>query len=350
MNRNAVLAFSMLFGSLWMTSGLQAADAALASKWVAYGQKLYAARQYDPAIKAFSTAARANSADPAAWKGLGTAFYAKKDYASALKYYKYSLQLNPHDAALAQFTQKLQAATASRGGATAGDPFTLAGRYYKARQYDYAISQYNAALTQNPNNAAAYQGLGNSYYAKRDKPNAVKAYQRALQLTPNNTGLRNFLAKYAPEAAAASGVQVASGPKDWGQPLWRSAVLPGWGQFYNGDSTKGWIIGGITDAALIGSVVTYMIGDGARKEYLGYPSGTAQEKFDASYGTWESMANINHIAFLTFFAAYSFGLVDAVLGAKPATHAVGYDPMDQPVQLGFTPAGGANMKVRLMEF
>src|SRR6478609_242571 len=98
MQRNAVLRLSLLIFSLWMTSTLRAADPALATKWVAYGQKLYAARQYDPAIKAFSTAARANSADAAAWKGLGNCYYAKRDYASALKYYKYSLQLNPRDA------------------------------------------------------------------------------------------------------------------------------------------------------------------------------------------------------------------------------------------------------------
>ena len=66
MQRNAVLVISLFFASLWMTSTLQAADAGLATKWVSYGQKLYAAGQYDGAIKAFSTAARANSADAAA--------------------------------------------------------------------------------------------------------------------------------------------------------------------------------------------------------------------------------------------------------------------------------------------
>ena len=350
MQRNAVLSFSLLFVGLWMTSTLKAANAPLATKWVAYGQKLYAARQYDPAIKAFSTAARANSGDPAAWKGLGNSFYAKRDYASALKYYKYSLQLNPRDANLAAFTQKLTIATARNGAAAgANNAFTLAGRYYQARQYDYAIQQYNAALAQNPNNAAAYQGLGNCYYAKKDRANAVKAYQRALALNPNNTGLKAFLARFAPDAAKQSGVQVAQGPKDWVQPLWRSAVLPGWGQGYNGKTTKGWLIGGLTVGALAGSVATYVIGSGARATYEGLSDPSAD--YDTPYKTWESMASINHIFALTFLAAYTFNLVDAILDAKPATHAIGMGFEEKPVEVGFIPeTGGFGAKVRLLQF
>jgi tetratricopeptide (TPR) repeat protein len=186
-----------------------AADAALATKWVAYGQQLYAQRQYDKAVQAFSTAAKANSADAAAWKGLGNSLYAKKDYANALKYYKYALQLNPRDTQLAQFTQRLEAATVKNGQA-ANDPTALGARYYQARQYDYAIQQYSAAVRQNPNNAKAYQGLGNCYYAKGNKPYAVQAYKRALQIQPGNTQLRAFLARYSPADAVASGVKVAA--------------------------------------------------------------------------------------------------------------------------------------------
>ena len=348
MQRNAVLAISLFVAGLWMTSSAQAANAPLSNQWTAYGQKLYAARQYDGAIKAFSTAARANSGNPAAWKGLGTAFYAKRDYASALKYYKYALQLNPGDAALAQFTQKLQVATAKTASTpAAANAMGLAGRYYSARQYDYAIYEYKAALTQNPNNASAYQGLGNCYYAKGDKPHAVQAYQRALSLNPNNVGLKSFLARYAPDAAQQSGVQVATGPKDWTQPLWRSAVLPGWGQAYNGENTKAWLVGGITVGALAGSVATFVMGDAARKQY--YSLTDPKADFDGPYNTWESMANLNHIFAITFLTAYTFNLVDAALNAKPATKMADLDR--QPVQVGYMPeAGGMGMKVRLLEF
>lgn len=350
MLRNAVLSFAVAAAMMLWTSPAQAADAALATKWVAYGQQLYAQQQYDKAVQAFSTAAKANSADPAAWKGLGNALYAKKDYANALKYYKYALQLNRNDAQLAQFVQRLEGSMAQQGQ-QGSDPMALGGRYYQARQYDYAIQQYNLATQQNPNNAKAYQGLGNSYYAKGNKPQAVAAYKRALQIEPSNTQLAAFLARYSPEDAKASGVQVASGPKDWTQPLWRSALLPGWGQFYNGEKTKGWIIGGLTIGSLIGTIGTYVVGDGARKEYEGFGPGTEASKFDTAYSTWESMATLNNTLAISFMALYTFNLVDAVISAKPATRAVGLLPGETPpVQLGLLDDGRIGAKFRLLTF
>lgn len=350
MLRNAVLAFAVVAASVLWTSPAKAADAALASKWVAYGQQLYAAQQYDKAVQAFSTAAKANSADPAAWKGLGNALYAKKDYTNAIKYYKYALQLNRNDAQLAQFVQRLESSLAQRTQQSS-DPLGLANRYYQAHQYPYAIQQYNLATQQNPNNDKAYQGLGNCYYAQGNKPQAVAAYKRALQINPANVQLKAFLARYSPDDAVASGVQVASGPKDWTQPLWRSALLPGWGQFYNGESTKGWIIGGLTLGALAGTVGTYIIGDGARTKYEGYGPGTPASDFDSSYSTWESMAGINNTLAISFLALYTFNLVDAVISAKPSTHAVGLAPGEEPpVQLGFLNDGRFGAKVHLLTF
>jgi len=350
MFRNSVLATAFLMGAVLWTSPAMAADAALATKWVAYGQQLYAQRQYDKSIQAFSTAAKANSADATAWKGLGNALYAKKDYANALKYYKYALQLNPRDTQLAQFTQRLEAATV-KGNQTANDPTALAARYYQARQYPYAIQQYNAAIKLNPNNAKAYQGLGNCYYATGNKPYAVQAYKRALQINPGNTQLQAFLARYSPADAVASGVQVASGPKDWTQPLWRSAVLPGWGQFYNGEKTKGYIIGGLTLGALVGTVATYVIGDGARTKYNGLDASAKAADFDAAYGTWESMAGLNNTLALSFLALYTFNLVDAAISAKPATRMMGLAPGEEPpIQLGMLDNGAIGGKIQLLKF
>lgn len=352
MLRNAVLAIAVLAGSLLWTSPIQAAaaDPALSQKWVAYGQQLYAARQYDKAVQAFSTAARANSGNTAAWKGLGNALYAKRDYNNALKYYKYALQLNRNDAQLAQFVQRLQSTVMQRQQA-ANDPMALATRYYQARQYPYAIQQYNLATQQNPNNDKAYQGLGNSYYAMGNKPQAVAAYKRALQINPGNAALKGFLARYSPADAQASGVQIATGPKNWGQPLWRSALLPGWGQFYNREPVKGWIIGGLSLATLGATVGTYVIGDGARKQYLDYPAGTPAASFDTAYGTWESMASLNNTFAITFLALYTFNLVDAVISAKPSTRAIGLLPGEEaPVQVGLLDNGLMGAKVQLLSF
>lgn len=348
MFRNAVLISTLVFGGLCIAGVASADDAALAARWDAYGQQLYGQQQYDQAVKAFSTAVRADGSDAVAWKGIGNSLYMKHDYTNALKYYRYALQLNPSDTQLAAFVQRL--ASTSAQGPSGTDPMVLAGQYYSAGHYDNAIQQYNVVTAANPNNSKAYQGLGNCYYAKGDKADAVTAYERSLQIDPNNTQLKGFLARYSPSAAQAVGVQVASGPTDWPQPLWRSAVLPGWGQFYNGHSTSGWIIGTVTLGSLIGTVGSYVVGDSARTTYNSLPYGSSQSQFNNAYNSWNTMATVNNVLAITFLAAYTFNLVDAIMGARPVTTAVGLGGDDQPVQLGMLQNGALGAKVRLLEF
>jgi hypothetical protein len=161
--------------------------------------------------------------------------------------------------------------------------------------------------------------------------------------------LQNFLNTNAPESAAG-GTAVAGGPKDWVQPLWRSAVLPGWGQSYNGDGTKAWLLGGTTLAMLGGTVATYIIGDGARTKYLGLTDANAD--YDTPYQTWESMANLNHIFYIAFGVAYTFTLVDAIMSAKPMPKQSAYFN-EQPPAMQVTmldPTGAMGFKYRLMQF
>jgi tetratricopeptide (TPR) repeat protein len=348
MVRNAVLAFVLAVFTAGVSSRLEAAAAnpAVAQQWVAYGQKLVAQRNYDGAIKAFSTAARADSRSAAAYKGLGNCFYYKKDYPNALKYYKFAYQLNPADTGLGGFIPKLEAAAAQSQKASLSD---TAARYYNAKQYDQAISYYNQALASNPNDAKAWQGLGNCYYAKQDKPKAVEAYKKAVQLNPSNTALQAFLVKLSPEAAESAGVAVKYGSRDWFQPLWRSAVLPGWGQFYNGQGTKGGILMAVDLVLLGGTVGTYMVGDGARQKYLGLDATASQADFDAAYGTWDSMANLNHIFYVGFGVVYAFTLVDAVFNGKRSPVTASFEEKAPALQLGALPEG-MGAKLRLLEF
>ncbi|MES2201746.1 MAG: tetratricopeptide repeat protein [candidate division FCPU426 bacterium] len=344
MLRNSVLACALAFVFLGLAGSSHAADPALAQKWLTYGNQLLAAKQYDKAVDAFSTAARADSRNAAAWKGLGNAYYYKKDYANAAKYYRASYQLNPADTALGALIPKLDAAAASGAGAS---PTAAADRLYQAKRYDEAIQAYNNVVSQNPNDAKAWQGLGNCYNVKQDKPKAIEAYKRSLQLNPSNTALQNFMAKYAPESAASS--QVADGPTDWVAPLWRSAILPGWGQYYNGEHGKAWLFGGVTVGLFGAVVVTYSLGSAAQTEYLAVPAGG---NFDTPYATWESMANINHIAYIGFGLCYTYTLVDAVMSAKASRsgHAL-FQENPPDLQLTMLDSTGAlGMKYKVMDF
>ncbi len=347
MLRNIVLIALVTTLTLLAAPQLRAADPAGAQKWVAYGQQLYAQRQYDKAIQAFSSAAKLDARSAAAYKGLGNCFVAKRDYANALKYYKYSLQLNPGDTGLQAYIPKL-AAAGQGGAAQASGPLAYAARYYQARRYDEAIQYYNQALGQNPNNAAAWQGLGNCYYAKKDSANAVNAYNKALALNPGNVALQNFIAKIAPGGSATAG---ADGPKDWVSPLWRSALLPGWGQSYNGQGGKGLLLGGLTVGLLGGTVMTYMSGAAARDKYLGLDATATQADFDSSYTAWESSANINHILWIGWMASWTWTMADAIMNARPISAArAEYFEKEPSLQMALTELGTPALTWRMAEF
>jgi tetratricopeptide (TPR) repeat protein len=330
-----------ILGLMLLTKGLSAADPVLAQKWVNYGQQVYAQRDYVKAQQAFTTAARADSRNAAAWKGLGNVLYMKGDKANALKYYKYALALNPSDAALAAFVARMGGAPAAPAGALA-----TANREYAARQYAAAAGHYQQATTENPNDAKAWQGLGNARYAQNDRPGAMQAYNKALELNPSNVALKNFVDK------AGGGAQ-ASGETDWGQPLWRSAVLPGWGQAYNGSPVKAWTIG-LSSLALLGTTIyTYTAGDAARLEYLSV-TGTDQAAYDKPFATWESMASINHLTYALFGAVYVYGLVDAIIGAKPkSAYRAGLGEAETEVaglNLKLNAMGTPMLQTKLLEF
>jgi tetratricopeptide (TPR) repeat protein len=238
---------------------------------------------------------------------------------------------------LASFIARLQ--TGGAAAPAAGGGLAAANGLSSQRRYSEAATAYQAVVSANPNDAKAYQGLGNCYYALKDKDNAVVAYRRALQLNPNNTALRSFLAAYAPESGSG-----AAGNGGWGQALWRSALVPGWGQFYNGQSTKGWIVGGATYAFLIGAAATYVIGAGDRQDYETMQSGD----FDSAYNKWESMANINHIMNIGFYLCYTYNLIDAIWNAKTGNQTASLD--SSPVNLSLMDNGGYKVEYRLLTF
>ncbi len=326
-----------LSGSCW------AVDKVNAGKWLVYANALYAAKSYDKAIGAYANSLKLDNTNAGAYQGLGNCYYAQGDKPHALQYYKYALQLNPGNTALANFVSSLSASAAP----AASDPMASANSLYSQGQYDQAIAAYNQVLAQDPNNARAYQGLGNCYYAKRDKANAVKNYQQALNLNPNNTSLSQFMASYSPgSSSGASGTQVASaatGPKDWLQPAWRSAILPGWGQFYNNQDSKGLILGGITLGMLGGVIGTYIVGSNAENQYLSLTDPNAN--YDTPYNTWETMANLNHIFYIGFGLAYAYTIIDAIWNAQPVRLA--YEP---PALNVAWMDGGPRVNYRLLTF
>ncbi len=58
-----------------------------------------------------------------------------------------------------------------------------------------ALSAYRWAILDNPDNAKAYEGLGDALIAKRKDDKALAAYRTAAALSPNDVGIRMKLAE-----------------------------------------------------------------------------------------------------------------------------------------------------------
>lgn len=278
------------------TPGIARADA-IAQQWFNYGQKLYAQRDYRQALGAFTNGLKRDRQSSVGYQGLGNCYVGLGDKANALKYYKYALQLNPQNQALSAFVARLQ------GNAQSGAQGSMAQAQalYRAKRYEEAVSAYRGILAGDPKNAMAEQGLGNALYGLGRPAEAKQAYQRSLALNPGNPALAAFVQKLE------SPVSVS-----WVQPAWRSALLPGWGQFYNHEERKGLVVGGLTLGLLAGVAVTYVVGSSAQQEYLNAGPGS---DFDKPYGTWEAMASLNHAFYLGFGAAYLYNVIDAAAHA-----------------------------------
>ena len=323
-------------------AGTARAASSVAAQWYVAGNQLYVQKQYDKALQYFGQSLKLDNTQAPVYQAVGNCYYAKGDQANALKYYRYSLQLNPNNPTLSQYVTRMGAAQASAApaGGAVGGSLAYGHQLYKAQQYSGALQAYKSVVAQEPSNAKAHQAVGNALYGMHDKAGALVEYRRALQLDPSNAALAGFISRME-----GGGTQLAGAKDDWFQPAWRSAVLPGWGQFHNGESTKGLLLGGLTLGLLAGEVGTFVVGTAAKNEYLGLTG--AKADYDTPYNTWSSMAQMNHIFFVGMTAAYVYTVVDAALGAGTVKTMQAAIPSN--VDLAMSP-DSVKMRVRLVDF
>lgn len=303
----------------------------LARRWLVYGNGQYAQGQYKQALASYAASLRRDNSSATAYQGVGNCYLRLSQPDKALRYYEYSLRLKPDNTALQGLVAKLRA---GQGGGAQAQGMAEAGRLYSEKNYLSAAQAYQKLIDVQPGNAKAWQGLGNSLFGEGRRDEALKAYRRSLELEPNNPALASFVNRSA-EASKER-------PSAF-QPVWRSALLPGWGQYFNGEKTKGLVVGGLTLGLLAGTAATYVIGSNAQQDYL-----NAKTDFDAPYATWESMAALNHTLYVLFGAAYIYAVLDAGMNARHPDAGARLDA-GLPVQLGLAP-GGFQLKARILEF
>jgi tetratricopeptide (TPR) repeat protein len=190
--------------------------------------------------------------------------------------------------------------------------------HYAAKDYGKALALYQAALAMDAADQGALRGEANSLYLLGRKPEALDAYRQLAKAQPLDTALARFIeklqAELAPPPVALPPLPAPPAPAhgDWLAPLWRSALCPGWGQAYNNEPTKAWLLGGTTWGLLGGVAVTYILGTQAQASYADSKnSREAQDRYDTAYQWYIG----NQVFYVLFGTAYVYNLFDAPLNA-----------------------------------
>jgi tetratricopeptide (TPR) repeat protein len=293
---------------------------------------------YDQALALYGQSLRLDSGQAGAYLGVGDCYLAKGDRDSAKKYYDYALQLDPANSLVQGRLAQLQASSAP-------ESLEAAQRFYRARSFAEALSGYQAALAADPQNPRLYQSVGNCQMALHDTAAALVSYKKSLDLDPSNTGLADLVQGLEDGLSAGEGGGVSAG--ETFAPVWRSAIVPGWGQAYNGQKGKAWLLGGLTLGLWAGEFATYSAGNSARDQYLGL-SGKAD--YDTPYQAWQSLSDANHFFYIAMTAAYLYTMVDAGANARAHPAALGLlQGPDAPLKVALT-GTGAKVTVQLAQF
>src|ERR1019366_7709513 len=84
---------------------------------------------------------------------------------------------------------------------------------YNQKNYPQAIQYYSAAISLDPNNAAALQGRANCYYSQGQLPQAISDYQKVYAIAPSpqlSQFIQALQAKAGTNAPAAATAPVAA--------------------------------------------------------------------------------------------------------------------------------------------
>jgi tetratricopeptide (TPR) repeat protein len=170
---------------------------------VQQGKQLLSEKKYDEALQQFGAALKEDSKNAEAYKGAGYAYVYKGDKVHALQYLKYSIQLNPADGQLSQYVSQLEGSKAS--AANSSDQAMQNGmKYLQSKQYPYAAYCFDQATKSDPNNAKAWQALGNAFYGQSLKDKALAAWEKAVTLEPSNVQLSQYMATIKGNAVSAT--------------------------------------------------------------------------------------------------------------------------------------------------
>ncbi len=216
--------------------------------------------------------------------------------------------------------------------------------YYNSGEYERAIRELESALQYlkqlNKNEQVeAYKYLAFSYVAFGDRERAKEQFKKALSLDPNleldPATVSPKIIKVFEEAKAETVITPPQPPQVQPQPikpakpeiqprkpsttgaLMRSCCLPGWGQIYKGENSKGKRLLISAAIAFPTTLIASSITEVKHKKYLEVEPDNESE-MDQAYREYRFWYNVSAFAWLTSISIYCYNIYD-VLFTKPAT-------------------------------
>jgi tetratricopeptide (TPR) repeat protein len=186
------------------------------------------------------------------------------------------------------------------------DAYYYAGeKFYNAFKYDVALKYYGQAARMDKNYLAAWKKIAFCYYKLNKHSYAYGAFKKVLALDKNDKDALDFMQYYNNLMEKNKKQKEVRTVID---PLWRAAVLPGWGQYHNNQVMKGIIIsagfivsGGLTAYSVIDQHIKY-------DKYV-----KTNENQDLAYKEAESAWNTAMIWTIVTCVIYAGGVVDAAI-------------------------------------
>lgn len=305
----------------WGRSADSAAD--LGRRWKVYAQGLASQGRQGEAGPAFDKALQFLPGDAQVLRARGQWHWAQGQRDLAFQDLRASLAADPSQSALqawlATATGGAPATISTPAAVTAdtddADALENAQALLESRDFAGALAA-EAASTQQPRSADWLRLRSEAYYGLGRFDEAQRALAQARALSPQDAALQRLDQQYYhPGLASDQG----GGPIL--PPLWRSALLPGWGQAYNGQTRKAWIMGVLTVGLLAATAYTYVATDQAIADYHALDAQATASDFDSTFGRADGMATLNQALGISFYTAYAYNLFDAGANARPGSPA-----------------------------
>jgi tetratricopeptide (TPR) repeat protein len=184
-------------------------------------------------------------------------------------------------------------------------------KFHKAGDYKNAVAWYNAALKTDRKFWQAWLGLGICYYNMKKYSNARLIFKYVISLKPGEPTAKKYYEMMGGKQDA--GIEKKRERKQKGDMMWRSALLPGLGQFYNDELAKGYLYT-FSYLACAAAIIKYTIDQQAAVD--AYRNATTG--FDAKYKTAEEAGTKVIVPVAAAGVVLAVSVLDAFLSGTDA--------------------------------